>query len=298
MTSLATVTGVTHRYGDLVALHDVNLEIGDAELVGMLGPNGAGKSTLLALLQGLRHPTAGTVRLFGGDPRDAASRLRLGSTPQETALPPTLRVGEVIDFVGGHFVDAPAGRVPTAELAEEFGLTELLRRQTGALSGGQRRRLSVALAFVGRPQLVLLDEPTTGLDVDGRRALWEAIRRQHDAGATIVVTSHYLEEIEALARRVVVISEGRVVADDTLAAVLARVGSRWVRLATPDPDRIATLPGVAASVPDGDGVAFSVHDSDAFVRALVASGLPFSQLQVRGATLEEAFLALTERSAA
>jgi ABC-2 type transport system ATP-binding protein len=294
MTSLATVTGVTHRYGDLVALHDVNLEIGDAELVGMLGPNGAGKSTLLGLLQGLRRPSVGTVRLFGGDPRDAASRMRLGCTPQETALPPTLRVGEVIDFVGKHFDD----RVATAELAEEFGLTELLRRQTGALSGGQRRRLSVALAFVGRPRLVLLDEPTTGLDIDGRHALWQAIRRQHDAGATIVVTSHYLEEIEALAERVVVISEGRLVADDTLGTVLARVGSRWVRLTTPDAERVAALPGVAASVPDGDGVAFSVHDSDAFVRALVASGLPFAELQIRGASLEEAFLALTERSTA
>jgi ABC-2 type transport system ATP-binding protein len=294
MTSLATVTGVTHRYGDLVALHDVNLEIGDAELVGMLGPNGAGKSTLLGLLQGLRRPSVGTVRLFGGDPRDAATRMRLGCTPQETALPPTLRVGEVIDFVGKHFDD----RVATAELAEEFGLTELLRRQTGALSGGQRRRLSVALAFVGRPRLVLLDEPTTGLDIDGRHALWQAIRRQHDAGATIVVTSHYLEEIEALAERVVVISEGRLVADDTLGNVLARVGSRWVRLTTPDAERVAALPGVAASVPDGDGVAFSVHDSDAFVRALVASGLPFTELQIRGASLEEAFLALTERSTA
>jgi ABC-2 type transport system ATP-binding protein len=294
MTSLAALAGVTRRYGDVTALDGVDLEVGPAELVGLLGPNGAGKTTLLSLLQGLRRPTAGTVRLFGGDPRDAASRVRLGCTPQETALPPTLRVGEVIDFVGRHF----ANRVPTAELAEDFGLSELLRRQTGALSGGQRRRLSVALAFVGRPELVLLDEPTTGLDVDGRRALWEAIRRQHAAGATILVTSHYLEEIEALAARVVVIAEGRVVADDTLAAVLARVGSRWVRLVTPDAERIAALPGVAASAPDGDGVAFSVHDSDAFVRALVASGLPFSQLQVRGATLEEAFLALTERSAA
>ncbi|HLU63670.1 MAG TPA: ABC transporter ATP-binding protein [Protaetiibacter sp.] len=295
MTStLARLTGVTHRYGDHLALDGVDLEIGDAELVGLLGPNGAGKTTLLSLLQGLRRPSAGTVQLFGGDPRDTASRIRLGSTPQETALPPTLRVGEVIDFVGGHYRE----RVATAELAEEFGLTELLRRQTGALSGGQRRRLSVALAFVGRPRLVLLDEPTTGLDVDGRHALWQAIRRQHEAGATIVVTSHYLEEIEALAERVVVIANGRIVADDHLAAVLTRVGDRWVRLVTPQPERIGALPGVAAVLPDETGLALSVHDSDAFVRELVTSGIPFSELQIRGASLEEAFLALTERSAA
>ncbi len=299
MSALASLSGVTRRFGDVVALDGVDLEVGGAELVGLLGPNGAGKSTLISLLQGLRKPTAGTVRIFGRDPRELAARARLGSTPQETALPATLRVGEVIDFVGGHFPD----RMPTAELAEEFGLAELLRRQTGALSGGQRRRLSVALAFVGRPSLVLLDEPTTGLDVDGRRALWDAIRRQHAAGATVVVTSHYLEEIEALAQRVVVITDGRIVADDALAAVLARVGSRWVRLTSPEADRVATLPGVIASAPDasapgGAGIALAVHDSDAFVRALVASGLPFADLQVRGATLEEAFLALTERSAA
>jgi len=294
MTSLATLAGVSRRYGDVTALDAVDLAVGEAELVGLLGPNGAGKTTLLSLLQGLRRPTSGTVRLFGGDPRDAASRVHLGCTPQETALPATLRVGEVIDFVGGHFPD----RMPTAELAAEFGLTELLRRQTGALSGGQRRRLSVALAFVGRPRLVLLDEPTTGLDVDGRRALWDAIRRQHTAGATIIVTSHYLEEIEALAERGVVIAEGRIVADDSLAAVLPRVGDRWVRLATPETERVAALPGVVAAAPDETGVSLAVHDSDAFVRELVASGIPFSGLQVRGATLEEAFLALTERSAA
>ncbi|PZQ90752.1 MAG: ABC transporter ATP-binding protein [Leifsonia xyli] len=294
MTSPATLTAVTRRYGEVTALDAVDLTVGEGELVGLLGPNGAGKSTLLSLLQGLRRPQAGTVLLFGKDPRDAAARTRLGCTPQDTALPDTLRVGEVIDFVGGHFAE----RMPTAELAAEFGLGELLRRQTGALSGGQRRRLSVALAFVGRPRLVLLDEPTTGLDVDGRRALWDAIRRQHAAGATVIVTSHYLEEIEALAERVVVIADGRIVADDTLAAVLARVGSRWVRLATPDPDRVDALPGVVAASRDESGVALAVHDSDAFVRELVASGIPFSGLQVRGATLEEAFLALTERSAA
>jgi len=294
VTALATLEKVTRRFGDVTALDDIDLEVGSAQLLGLLGPNGAGKTTLISLLQGLRRPTSGSVRVFGGDPRDAATRIRLGTTPQQTALPDTLRVGETIDFVGAHF----ANRVPTAELAAEWGLDELLRRQTGALSGGQRRRLAVALAFVGRPELVLLDEPTTGLDVDGRRALWDAIRRRHAEGATIVVTSHYLEEIEALAQRVVVISEGRVVADDSLAAVLARVGSRWVHLASPEADRIAALPGVTASVVDETGVAFSVHDSDAFVRALVESGLPFAQLQVRGATLEEAFLALTERSAA
>lgn len=288
-TALATFDHVTRHYGDLVAVDDVSLDIQPGQLVGLLGPNGAGKSTLLSLVQGLRRPTSGRVTLFGGDPRDARNRQRLGGTPQETALPEALRVGEVIDFVGAHF----ATRMPTAELAERFGLTELLRRQTGSLSGGQKRRVSVALAFVGSPSLVLLDEPTTGLDVDARRALWDAIRAQHAAGVTVVVTSHYLEEIEALAERVVVVGEGRVLADDAIGSVLSHVGRSRVSIETPDAAAVALLDPDAHHEVQGDAHLYTTGDADAFVRALVGSGIPFRGLSVRGATLEEAFLALT-----
>ena len=185
--------------------------------------------------------------------------------------------------------------MPTEELAAEFGLSDLLRRQTGALSGGQKRRLSVALAFVGRPRLVLLDEPTTGLDVDGRRALWDAVRRQHDAGATVVLTSHYLEEIEALAQRVVVMAEGRVIADDTLQAVIGRVGVTQVRLRTADAAAIAALPGVTHVAGNDDGSStFTARDADALIVDIVQRGIGFSDLSVRGASLEEAFLSLTD----
>jgi len=285
MTTLASLTGVTRRFGDVVAVDNVSLQIEQGSILGLLGPNGAGKTTVISMLQGRRRPTKGTVELFGGNPVDAANRRLLGSTPQETALPEVLRVGEVIDFVGAHFEN----RTPTGDLAEEFGLSDLLRRQTGSLSGGQKRRLSVALAFVGNPQLVLLDEPTTGLDVDARHALWDALRAQHSRGATIVVTSHYLEEIEALAERVVVMGSGRVIADDSLQGVLSHVGLRLVRLASPQLDSIAALEGV---VRHEDGT-FFVRDSDEFLVELVRSGLPFSDLAVRGATLEEAFLSLT-----
>jgi ABC-2 type transport system ATP-binding protein len=288
--TLARFDHVTRRYGDLVAVDDVTLDLDPGVLVGLLGPNGAGKTTLLSLLQGLRRPTSGTVSLFGGSPLDARRRAELGTTPQETALPETLRVGEVIDYVGGHFAD----RVPTAQIAEEFGVTELLRRQCGSLSGGQKRRLAVALAFVGRPRLVLLDEPTTGLDVDARRTLWSAIRRQHDAGATVVVTSHYLEEIEALAQRVIVVGEGRVLADDTVARVVARVGVGRVQLASREAERIGQLASVVRHERADDREVFTVGDADEFVRELVRSGLPFQDLAVRGATLEEAFLSLTD----
>ncbi|MBC7724884.1 MAG: ABC transporter ATP-binding protein [Burkholderiaceae bacterium] len=300
MTTLASLEHVTRRYGAVTAVDDVTLHIESGTILGLLGPNGAGKTTVISLLQGLRTATSGTVRLFGGDPADAAGRSHLGSTPQETALPATLRVGEVVDFVGAHFEH----RVPTAELAREFGFDGLLRRQTGSLSGGQKRRLSVALAFVGRPKLVLLDEPTTGLDVEARCTLWAALTSQHERGATIVVTSHYLEEIEALAQRVVVMGEGRVLADDSLSGVLERVGLARVRLESSELGRVAALPGVdrvesdragvdPAGAGDATSATFFVRDPDAFVTALVRSGIAFRGLGVRGATLEEAFLSLT-----
>lgn len=291
MTTLARFDRVTRRFGDVTALDDVSLEIESGRIVGLLGPNGAGKTTLLSLLQGLRRPTSGTVELFGRNPSDYRTRAKLGCTPQETALPPTLRVGEVIDFVAAHFLEA----APTPEIAEEFGLGSMLKKQTGALSGGQKRRLSVALAFVGRPNLVLLDEPTTGLDVDARRTLWEAVRRQHERGATVVVTSHYLEEIEALAERVIVVGKGRILADDNLSAILGKVGVRMLRLSTPRPDDVDALPDVVASRSEDDGShTFFVRDGDVAVRELVSSGIPFSGLSMRGATLEEAFLILTD----
>ena len=292
MNTLARLDHVTRRFGDVTALDDVSLDIRPGQIVGMLGPNGAGKSTLLSLVQGLRRPTSGTVELFGGSPQDARNRRLLGCTPQATALPETLKVGEVVDFVGAHF-ESP---VPREELLAEFGLTEFARKQTGALSGGQKRRLSVALAFVGRPRLVLLDEPTTGLDVDARRVLWDAIRSQHDRGATVVITSHYLEEIEQLAERVVVIDRGRVLEDDSLGNVLGRVSLRRLTLESDFAASIGELPGVVGLETDTAGLStlFS-QDSDALVARLVTSGIPFRNLTVRGATLEEAFLTLTER---
>ncbi|MGW1056689.1 ABC transporter ATP-binding protein [Micromonospora rubida] len=283
---LARADQATRRYGDVLALDRVSLDVRAGELVGLLGPNGAGKSTLLNLLVGLRRPTAGRVELFGGDPRDPAHRRQIGVTPQETGLPGTLRVGEVVDFVAAHFPDP----VPRGELLDRFGLTDQVRRQTGGLSGGQRRRLAVALAFIGRPRLVVLDEPTTGLDVEARHSLWEAIRGFHADGGTVLLSSHYLEEVEALAHRVVVIGEGRVLADDTTEAIRGVVGVRRVSLVAAD---LPALPGVVRVERVEDRTHLLTTDADRLVRALVASGAPFHDLEVRPTSLEEAFLAIT-----
>ena len=286
MELLARTVDASRRYGDVTALDGVSLDVPAGQLLGLLGPNGAGKSTLLQLLSGLRRPTSGTVELFGGDPREAARRRLLGTTPQETGLPPTLRVGEVVELVAGHFADP----VPTGELLERFGLTGLERRQTGGLSGGQKRRLTVATAFVGRPRLVLLDEPTTGLDVDARHALWDAVRDYHSGGGTVVLTSHYLEEVEALAERVVVVDRGRVRADGSLADIRGVVASRLVRFRAP---KLPVLPSIDRSNRNGERYELWTSDADSLVRELVGSGAPFSDLEVASASLEEAFLTLT-----
>ena len=284
---LARAIEVTRRYSDVLALDRISLDVAEGELVGLLGPNGAGKSTLVSLLTGVRRPTSGRVELCGGDPRDPASRRALGVTPQETGLPSSLRVGEVVDFVRAHYPD-PLSR---AEVLTRFGLADVVKRQTGGLSGGQKRRLAVALAFVGRPRIVFLDEPSTGLDVQARHALWDGVREFHAEGGTIVLTSHYLEEVEALARRVVVIGGGRVLADDTVPAVRDMVAIRRVSLtsAVPLPD----LPGVIGTERDGDRTHLLTADADRLVRDLVRNDVAFADLEVRPTSLEEAFLTLT-----
>ncbi|MGW2652427.1 ABC transporter ATP-binding protein [Streptomyces sp. NPDC001478] len=276
-------------YGGTTALHPLDLEIRAGELVGLLGPNGAGKSTLLSLLVGLRRPSSGHCALFGGDPRSPGQRRFIGVTPQETGLPPTLRVGEVVDFAAAHY-EKP---VPRGELLDRFGLLDKERRQTGGLSGGERRRLAVALAFVGRPRMVFLDEPTTGLDVETRRTLWEVIRAFHAEGGTVLLTSHYLEEVEHLARRVVVLTRGRVAADDTVDALRGLVRAQRVSLLA---DEVPALPGILGSERVDGRVHLLTPDADALVRELVRSGAPFSGLEVRSATLEEAFLSLAEET--
>lgn len=288
---LARTVEVSRRYGDTLALDRVSLDVTAGELVGLLGPNGAGKSTLVSLLTGTRRPTSGVVELCGGDPRLPASRRLLGVTPQETGLPASLRVGEVVDFVRAHYPNP----LTQGELLDRFGLSDLVRRQTGGLSGGQKRRVAVALAFLGRPSIVFLDEPTTGLDVEARRSLWDGIRSFHADGGTVVLTSHYLEEIEALAQRVVVIGGGRVLADDTVPAIRGLVAIRRVSLTCAT--TLPSLDGVLNVERDGDRQHLITPDSDQLVRDLVRHDVPFTDLEVRPTSLEEAFLTLTEAPA-
>lgn len=283
---IARATGVRRRFGPRVALDGLDLDVHAGETLGLLGPNGAGKSTLISLLVGLRRPDAGTVELFGGDPRDAANRRGLGVTPQETGLPQALRVGEVVRFVAGHFPRP----LPPGEVLERFGLAGLERRQTGGLSGGQKRRLAVALAFVGRPRFVVLDEPTTGLDVDGRRTLWGGDpglpRRRRDRAPH--------EPLPRRDREPGGSGRGR----GTRPGGGRGDGAGGPREGRPQPGHVPSddpppLEDVVIDHRDGDRWELQTPDADSVIRRLVRTGVPFHDLQVRPSTLEEAFVSLT-----
>ncbi|HSS72381.1 MAG TPA: ABC transporter ATP-binding protein [Gaiellaceae bacterium] len=205
----AALRTVSKRFGETVALDRVDFAVEAGEVVALVGPNGAGKTTALAILLGLRRPDEGAAEVFGVDPRQVRARLAVGVTPQESGFPPTLRVREIVELVQAHFPCA----VPTDELLGRFRLDTIARRQAGGLSGGERRRLSVALAFAGDPAAIFLDEPTAGLDVESRRSVWAEIDRYSADGGTVLLTTHYLEEAERLAGRIVFLAQGRVVAE-------------------------------------------------------------------------------------
>jgi ABC-2 type transport system ATP-binding protein len=270
---------VVKRFGDVVALDSVSLEVERGTTLAVLGPNGAGKSTLIALLLGLRRPDGGRVRLLGGDPTLPASRRGVGCALQDVGTPATIRVEEIVRFVAAHF-PSPHGIVETLG---RFGLTDVAARQAGGLSGGQRRRLGLALAFVGRPPVVVLDEPTGSLDPEGRAAVWQAVRTARAEGGTVIVATHDLHEAEAVATRVVIVDRGRVVADGSVDELKARAGTTRVVYRDGAPPR--GFPG--AAVVDGT-VRLDVADAGAAVAALVDAGVELHGLEVRPLTLEEA----------
>jgi ABC-2 type transport system ATP-binding protein len=284
--AVAELQGVHKRYGKVDALQGVDLRLQPGELLALLGPNGAGKTTAVSILLGQRHPDAGLARLFGRDPTQPAARRPVGVTLQESGFPDNLTVAEVVDLVRVHYPH-PA---PTRELLDRFGLTEVAGRRAGGLSGGQTRRLAVALAFAGRPQLAVLDEPTTGLDVEARRGLWEVLRAFVADGGAVLLTTHYLEEAQALASRVVVLAGGQVIAHGSVDDITARTGLSRVHLQAPS---LPELPGVTHLEANDGSYTLYTADPDALVRALALQGVAFSGLRVERASLEEAFLHLT-----
>jgi ABC-2 type transport system ATP-binding protein len=279
--TIAALDGVSKRFGGFTALDDVTLDVQRGDLLALLGPNGAGKTTAIAVLIGLRTPDTGQARLFGLDPRRPAARRFVGVTPQEIAFPPTLRVAEIVELVRRHYPRPLAREI----LYERFAVGTLAARQLGGLSGGERRRVAVALAFAGNPELVVLDEPTTGLDRDARLAVWDAIRAHADQGGTVLLTTHYLEEADALARRVVLIESGRVVADGTVAEIKTAAGLTRISFRAPANLELDCAERV------GDLLHVDARDGGRAVEQLVGLGVPLVDLEVRPLTLEEALAA-------
>ncbi len=289
--TLARLSGVHKAFGSVQALRGVDLAIGRGEVVALLGPNGAGKTTALRIVFGLRRPDAGTALLFGRPPHEPAARKHCGWTPQETSFPGSLRVHELVEFACAHYPHATA----CAELLGRFALFDLAHRQAGGLSGGERRRLALALAFAGAPDLVVLDEPTTGLDVESRRLLWTELGRYVERGGTVLLTTHYLEEAERLGTRIVVLVDGAIVATGSVDAIRAAAGlTRITILAPPEPPR--RVEGILRCEQHGDRMTLYVRDAGTVVHQLVEAGVTLDALEVTTASLEDAFLQLTSES--
>jgi ABC-2 type transport system ATP-binding protein len=282
--TVAALRNVSKRYDSTVALDGLDLELRRGELLALLGPNGAGKTTAVALMLGIRRPDSGSATLFGRDPRELAVRRRIGVAPQFHGFPPMLTVAETVDFVRRHYPQAP----PLRELLERYGLNGLERRQTRTLSGGQRKVLGLALAFAGDPELVFLDEPTAGLDTLTRRILWGILAGFTRRGGTVLLTTHYLEEAEALATRVALLLRGRVTRAGSVRDIVRGVGVARVSYAGDD---AGALPGVVRVERGRGGYTLYTEDADATVRALIAGGTRFRDLEVAPASLEEAFVA-------
>ena len=288
---LARLAGARKRYGALEALAGVDLELRGGELLALLGPNGAGKTTAIGLLLGLLRADAGTVELFGADPQQIAARRNIGVMLQDAALPPTLKVGELLRLTASYY---PHPR-SVAESAELAGVSDLLPRQYAKLSGGQQRRVQFALALCGRPRLLFLDEPTVGMDIQARQKLWAAIRALVAEGCGVVLTTHYLEEAEALADRVCVLARGRIISEGSVDALRARVAVKQVRCSTVlRTSDVAGWPEVVEARTEGDRLWMSTAQAEALLRGLLAADATLADLEVRAAGLAEAFTELTD----
>ncbi len=309
--AIASLNQVTKRFPNgVVALDDISLTLRRGEVVALLGPNGAGKSTAVKLLMGLSSPTSGTVQIFGADPRNHAARLRTGVMLQIGRAPEMLRVRELIQLFRGYYLNP----MPFAELVAMAGLDGIEFRLFGQLSGGQKQRVLFALALAGNPDLVFLDEPTVGLDIKSRRSMWVQIELLATRGKTVLLTTHYLEEADSLAKRIVVIDKGRVVCEGTPAEVksLGSMASGSVASGSASPGSknshhvkiircttalstptLLTIPGVTSATVNGETTTVITTQSEVTLRELLALDASLHAIDVQSPKLEDAFLALT-----
>lgn len=287
---VARLHNVTRRYGRITALQNFSMDLHAGEVVALLGPNGAGKTTAVRLLLGLISPDSGSVRVLGRDPRDSDARTRIGAMLQVSRVPEMLRVREHIDLFRSYYPQP----LPTAEVIRAAKLEGIEQQMFGKLSGGQKQRALFALALCGNPDLIFLDEPTVGMDIESRRALWDQVRALSAAGKTVLLTTHYLEEADMLANRVVVINKGQVVCEGTPAEIKHRVSGRRIRCITRlDPDFLRRLPSVSDVQWDREAVVVFAEQPESVVLEMLQRDETLHGLEISAAALEDAFLALT-----
>ncbi|HDS0949911.1 TPA: ABC transporter ATP-binding protein [Stenotrophomonas maltophilia] len=291
---LARLQQVQVHYAGHAALQGIDLQVRAGQVLALLGRNGAGKSTAISVLLGLRRADAGQVELLGGDPQQRASRLGLGVMLQSTSLPPMLQVDELVAQASACYADP----MPLAEVLQRTGLQDLARRRYGQLSGGQQRTVQFAIALCGRPRVLFLDEPTTGLDIQARQAMWQAIRQLVAEGCGVLLTTHYLEEAEALAQQVVVLERGRVLADAPLAELRLADRPRRIRCRSGlAADEVQRWPGVQQVQREGAHLQLLASPAEPVVARLLAADAQLQELEVQGAALADAFLDMTREAA-
>jgi ABC-2 type transport system ATP-binding protein len=282
---------LSKSYGKVHAVRSIDLTVAPGETVALLGPNGAGKTTTIDMVLGLTRPDSGSVSLFGMPPSRAVAAGIVGGMLQTGSLIPHLSVRELITMVGSLYPRP----LQVAEVLQRTGTAEFADRPTTRLSGGQTQRVRVAIALVANPDLLMLDEPTAALDVEGRREFWASMRAVAAGGKTVIFATHYLDEADAYADRIVLLARGRIVADGPATEIKAQAGGRTIRATVPGADmaQLAALPGVISAERRGDAVLLSCDATETALRGLLDQFPAVADIEVHGAALEEAFLALT-----
>jgi ABC-2 type transport system ATP-binding protein len=293
-TPLASLNTVVKRYGSLTALDGLDLTVNRGELLALLGPNGAGKSTAISILLGLQRPDAGSATLFGADPQSLAARRRIGIMMQEVMLTPVMRPRELMTQVASYYPSPYDVDI----VIKRLNLEALADRPYGKLSGGQKRQVQFGMAIVGRPELLFLDEPSVGLDQQSREALWQVLRDLIHEGCSIVLTTHYLEEAEALANRVAVVTRGRLVAGGTVDQIRAHVSRKTILCKTSlGSDVIRAWPEVSQLIEDNGRTQIVTRDAESVLRRLLGADAGVVDIEVRRAGLAEAFAEITSANA-
>ncbi len=295
VTPAIDLRGLHKKFGDVHAVRGVTLGIQPGEIVALLGPNGAGKTSTIDMILGLSHPTSGDVTVYGMTPRQAISLGLISAVMQTGGLLRELTVAETVRYTASLFTRSE----PAGDVLRRAGIADLADRLVGKCSGGEQQRLRFAMALVCDPELLILDEPTTGMDVEGRRDFWASIRKDAENGRTVLFATHYLEEADAYADRIILLRQGSVVADGTAAQIKALTAGRTVRATLPGADEAAlrSLPGADSVEVRGDTLLIHASDSDAVARYLLTS-TPATDIEITARGIEDAFIALTSSASA